>query len=110
MAPPVERLQALAKASAKIFGTTFNPTAIRTGNKVLRQRLRGPTLLDYYPRPIYKFKDIRKFWPNMGLDTVGPVLDEPELERLEDIALRKERGKSAPKKGAGKRATSGKKR
>lgn len=38
------------QVQCEIFSTTFNPNGVRMGNKVLRQRLRGPTMAKYYPQ------------------------------------------------------------
>ncbi|KAL7271421.1 mitochondral 37S ribosomal protein S27 [Rhizina undulata] len=90
--PSRERLLELMKVSCRIFSTTFNPTGMRTGNKVLRQRLRGPTMLEYYPRRGPTIKDMQKAFPEMVF------VDEDQVQRLEDIQRAKARGKGAPKK------------
>lgn len=46
--PTPARLQALNQLRTEIFGTTFNPLSLRTGSKVLKARLRGPSMLRYY--------------------------------------------------------------
>lgn len=69
------------QAQCKIFGTTFNPEAKRMGNKVLRQRLRGPAMADYYPR---KFVGIRDLQREFGHDL--QVYDEEDEERLEALS------------------------
>ncbi|KAF8245805.1 hypothetical protein K440DRAFT_645622 [Wilcoxina mikolae CBS 423.85] len=89
---PRTRLLQLRELSANIFNTTFNPTGVRTGNKVLRQRLKGQALLDYYPPRVATIKDMRKLWP--GLDFV----DEDEEQRVISVERAKIRGKGAPKK------------
>jgi small subunit ribosomal protein S33 len=75
-----------------IFSTIFNPTAERLGNKILRQRLRGPALAAYYPRRVATFKDLQKLYP--GFETYN----EFEEDRLEHLQIAKSRGKGAPKK------------
>ncbi|KAF6842929.1 hypothetical protein CMUS01_02585 [Colletotrichum musicola] len=97
MSVPRARLLDLMKAQCQIFATTFNPEGIRTGNKVLRQRLRGPALASYYPRKVATVRDVQREF--------GPVLttvDEEEMDRLDHIAGLKARGKSAPKKAKAK--------
>lgn len=50
------------------------------GNKVLRQRLKGPALAAYYPRKTATIRDVKKAF--------GPVLatwDEQEEDRFEYI-------------------------
>lgn len=50
------------------------------GNKVLRQRLKGPALAAYYPRKVATIKDVKREF--------GPVLttwDEAEEDRFEYI-------------------------
>lgn len=52
------------------------------GNKILRQRLRGPALAAYYPRRMVDLKDLTKEF--------GPALefvDEDEEDRQESLAL-----------------------
>ena len=82
---PKARLNDLAKASSKIFSTTYNPTASRNGNKILRQRLRGPALRDYYPTENVKLQTIIRAFPELGL------VDEAEEIRKADVDARKRR-------------------
>jgi len=82
-----------------IFSTIFNPTGERLGNKILRQRLRGPALAAYYPRRVATFKDLQKLYP--GFETYNQF----EEDRLEHLQIAKSRGKGAPKK---KRTAAGK--
>lgn len=52
------------------------------GNKILRQRLRGPALASYYPRKAWSLREMQ--------DLYGPELEIPneeEEDRLEHIAL-----------------------
>ena len=70
---------AMRKLTAKIFNTTFNPTGIRTGNKILRQRLKGPALAEYYPPRKVTIKDMRKLWPDMDF------IDEDEEQRVANV-------------------------
>ncbi|KAI8979614.1 mitochondrial ribosomal subunit S27-domain-containing protein [Mycotypha africana] len=93
------RLAQLTQLSCKIFNNVYNPTAVRTGNKILRRRLLGPSLTSYYPQRLFHFRDLKALYPTMGL------VDLDEKERLEEINRRKRRGKGAPKKGQGKRAS-----
>jgi small subunit ribosomal protein S33 len=76
----------------RIFNTNFNPTNQRLGNKILRQRLKGHILADYYPPKLDPVKWIRNAYPQ------NLVIDEKEEYRLEQIELRKQRGKGTPKK------------
>ncbi|KAI9704701.1 MAG: mitochondral 37S ribosomal protein S27 [Bogoriella megaspora] len=86
------RILDLMKVQSRIFSTTFNPHALRTGNKILRQRLRGPTLAQYYPRRVVTIRDLKKAYPEYE------VWDEKEEERLEHVAALKAKGKGPPKK------------
>ncbi|KAF9438691.1 hypothetical protein BGZ76_005834 [Entomortierella beljakovae] len=94
------KLAQINKISCAIFGNIYNPQGIRTGNKILRQRLVGPTINSYYPnvRQI-KPREISRMVPEMNL------IDLSEKTRLEDLAERKKRGKGPPKKGQGRRST-----
>ncbi|KAF9970215.1 hypothetical protein BGZ73_007104 [Actinomortierella ambigua] len=97
---PASKLATLQKLTCAIFGNVYNPTNARTGNKILRARLVGPTINSYYPsvRPI-KMREITRMAPEMNL------VDQAEKVRLEDLAERKKRGKGPPKKGQGRRST-----
>ncbi|KEF52415.1 uncharacterized protein A1O9_11656 [Exophiala aquamarina CBS 119918] len=92
--PSRGRLLELSKLQCSIFSQTFNPNQQRLGNKILRQRLKGPTLAAYYPRKSATIDDVLKEFEKFGL--VG--YNEEELQRLEDVNLAKMRGKGAPKK------------
>ena len=68
------------QAQCQVFATTFNPQAVRMGNKVLRQRLKGPAVAAYYPRKTVTIKDVKREF--------GPILatwDEAEEDRFEYI-------------------------
>lgn len=80
------------QVQCRIFNTTFNPTNERTGNKVLRQRLKGPSFSAYYPRRVVTFKDLQRVYPQWEM------YDEKEEDRTEHVAALKARGKGAPKK------------
>lgn len=77
-----------------LFSSTYNPAGIRAGNKVLRQRLRGPTLAAYYPRKSATLTDLKHAFSKHDLDITIPE----EEDRLEGITFAKLRGKGAPKK------------
>ena len=46
--PTPARLAVLTELRTQIFGTTYNPLSLRTGSKVLKARLRGPSMMRYY--------------------------------------------------------------
>ncbi|KAJ3577817.1 hypothetical protein NPX13_g2746 [Xylaria arbuscula] len=81
-AVPRARLLDLMKVQCQIFSTTFNPEGIRMGNKILRQRLRGPSLAKYYPPKGPTINTLEKEFRSMGLET----LDEEEDDRQEHLA------------------------
>jgi hypothetical protein len=85
------RLAALTRLRSVVFQTSYNPTSQRTGAKYLKRRLRGPSMIEYYPNQL-SFSALNKEFP--GLDLV----DECEEQRLQDVADKKKRGKGAPKK------------
>jgi small subunit ribosomal protein S33 len=85
------RLAALARLRSTIFQTSYNPTSQRTGAKYLKRRLRGPSMIEYYPNQL-SIATLNKEFP--GLDLV----DEYEEQRLQDVVDKKKRGKGAPKK------------
>ncbi|KUJ09117.1 uncharacterized protein LY89DRAFT_676482 [Mollisia scopiformis] len=93
MAVPRSRILDLMKVQCRIFSTTFNPEGLRLGNKILRQRLKGPALASYYPRKVATIQDLQKLYPEFD-----EFIDEAEEDRLEGIKILKARGKGAPKK------------
>ncbi|KAK3710588.1 hypothetical protein LTR37_010215 [Vermiconidia calcicola] len=104
---PRSRIVELMKVQSRIFNTVFNPTGARLGNKILRQRLRGPALAAYYPRRIATFKDLKQAYPQWEM------YDEKEEDRLEHLQIMKAKGKGAPKKkrvATEKKGRGGKKR
>ncbi|KAK8086597.1 hypothetical protein PG994_001571 [Apiospora phragmitis] len=82
------------QAQCEIFSTTYNPDGIRMGNKILRQRLRGPSLAKYYPPRGPSIRELFKQFKHLEL--------EGENEEFEDwqeyLAGRRQRGKAPPKK------------
>jgi small subunit ribosomal protein S33 len=62
---------------------------------VLRKRLIGPIVQQYYPRQSASLQDMLKFFKKR-FDLVGE--NEEEEDRLENVAIAKLRGKGAPKK------------
>jgi small subunit ribosomal protein S33 len=85
------RLAALARLRSVIFQTSYNPTSQRTGAKYLKRRLRGPSMIEYYPNQL-SFSALNKDFPRLDL------ADEYEEQRLQDVVDKKKRGKGAPKK------------
>jgi hypothetical protein len=69
------------QARCELFATTYNPEGVRTGNKILRQRLKGPALASYYPRRLMTFRDFQNEFQPLDLE----VENDAELERLEHI-------------------------
>ncbi len=87
------RLAALTKLRCSIFQTSYNPTAIRTGAKFLSARLRGPSMLNYYPLEMTS-SQFRKGKNNTNIE----MEDFSELQRFLDVEVRRKRGKGTPKK------------
>ncbi|GJJ11832.1 hypothetical protein Clacol_006070 [Clathrus columnatus] len=85
------RLSLLESLRCSIFATSYNPTSLRTGAKYLRARLRGPSMLNYYPK-IVKISHFNKLFPGLDLE------DTDEIQRRNDLAALRARGKGAPKK------------
>ncbi|KAK4132996.1 hypothetical protein BT67DRAFT_443371 [Trichocladium antarcticum] len=94
MSVPRARLLDLMKARCELFSTTFNPEGIRTGNKILRQKLKGPALASYYPRKVLTFRDFYKEFEPLNL----MIENEEEIDRLDHVAALKARGKGTPRK------------
>lgn len=55
---PKARLLKVAELSAKIFDQNFNPSGIRTGSKILNERLNGPFCGKLLPQPDILKSDI----------------------------------------------------
>lgn len=48
------------------------------GNKILRQRLRGPALASWYPKKTVSFRDLQDAYRPLGLTTFDEVEDDRE--------------------------------
>jgi len=90
----------IKQVQCRIFNTTFNPTGLRLGNKILRQRLKGDLLATYYPPRFRPIQELRRAYPDCYF------VDERETERLHKLEMVKARGKGAPKKRRTKAGTS----
>ncbi|KAH6645888.1 mitochondrial ribosomal subunit S27-domain-containing protein [Truncatella angustata] len=97
MAVPRTRVLALMKKQCEIFSTTFNPGGVRMGNKILRQRLKGPSMAQYYPQRGPVLKDLFKEFKGLELEGI----DEEWEDWQEHLAGRQQRGKAPPKKKRG---------
>lgn len=67
------------QVQCRIFSMTYNPERLRIGSKILRQRLKGPSVVAYYPKKGPTLRDLRNAYP--GLET----WDDDEEDRLESI-------------------------
>ncbi|XP_043701705.1 28S ribosomal protein S33, mitochondrial-like [Telopea speciosissima] len=83
-------IRGVTEARARIFGHVLNPTGQRSPHKVLRKKLIGEKVAQWYPH------DIKKDDPL--------VMARQEQERLSKLEMLKRRGKGPPKKGQGRRA------
>ncbi|GAB4829473.1 hypothetical protein Ancab_019146 [Ancistrocladus abbreviatus] len=83
-------VRGVTDARARIFGHVLNPTGQRSPHKVLRKKLIGEKVAQWYPH------DIKRDDPL--------VMARLEQERLSKLEMLKRRGKGPPKKGQGKRA------
>lgn len=61
----------------------------------MRARLRGPSMLAYYPQS-FDIAQIARRYPELE------IVNEREIERLQDVLDRKRRGKGPPKKAKSK--------
>jgi hypothetical protein len=75
--------ESIVQAQCRIFSSTFNPQRLRLGNKVLRQRLRGPALASWYPRNTVSFRDLQDIYKPLDLET----FDEGQDDREEAIQM-----------------------
>ncbi|KAI9143891.1 mitochondrial ribosomal subunit S27-domain-containing protein [Paraphysoderma sedebokerense] len=103
---PKQRLASLQKLTCSVFGTVYNPTNARTGNRILRASLKGPVINSYYPPDPPKIRHLNSVFGKFGIKLVDPE----ETERLNRVERLRRRGKGAPKKGQGRRAQMGKKK
>ncbi|XP_059282075.1 uncharacterized protein LOC132617409 [Lycium barbarum] len=83
-------IEGVAEARARIFGHVLNPTGQRSPHKVLRKKLIGEKVSQWYPHDIMKDDPL--------------VMARQEQERLSKLEMLKRRGKGPPKKGQGKQA------
>lgn len=70
----------ICQVQCRIFSMNYNPERLRTGNKILRQRLKGPSVAAYYPERPPQHKDLKALYPDLE------TWDEDEEDRLEHIA------------------------
>mmetsp|Transcript_53831 Transcript_53831/g.78623 ORF Transcript_53831/g.78623 Transcript_53831/m.78623 type:complete len:101 (-) Transcript_53831:567-869(-) len=82
------------EAARRIFGN-LPISPVKTGLRVLRKPLVGPTLADYYPTPLEKY--LKREFP--GYQTPEQLRKKEKIDRL------RKRGKAPPKKGEGKRSS-----
>jgi len=83
----------IARKAAEIFGHHVG-NGLPSGRKVLRKAMIGDKLVEYYPRSLVK---------------MDPLMTDPDdTRRKVKLERLRRRGKGAPKKGEGKRATKGK--
>ncbi|GMN57802.1 hypothetical protein TIFTF001_026904 [Ficus carica] len=80
----------VTEARARIFGHVLNPTGQRTAHKILRKKLIGEKVAQWYP------DDLMREDPQL--------FARKEQLRLSKLEMLKRRGKGPPKKGQGKRA------
>ena len=66
------------QAQCQIFSTTYNPDGIRMGNKVLRQRLRGPSLAKYYPPRGPSLNQLFKEFEHLEVEGVNELAEDRE--------------------------------
>lgn len=91
----VKKLQRLEKLQCDIFRTTYNPSKVRTGAKILQAPLKGQTLANYYGPS--DFPNAASMIRRLSTPEMS-VIDETEQYRLERVEDLKRRGKGAPKK------------
>ncbi|KAA8913206.1 hypothetical protein TRICI_003268 [Trichomonascus ciferrii] len=94
--PSRARMLQVMKLSKSIFHETFNPDNTRNGAKVLRQRLKGDIIKNYYRPNVLTLRELRAIHPE------GNHYDDKEERRLAKIAVRKKKGKGKPAKSKGK--------
>ena len=93
-APTSKRLDSIGRA---IFGTLEGNNE-RSGNKVLRKKLKGPLLADYYFDQSGVDIDV------VGREILSGWMNDREARRKNQLEILRRRGKGPPKKGMGKRS------
>ncbi|KAJ5562267.1 hypothetical protein N7461_001028 [Penicillium sp. DV-2018c] len=78
------------QTQCRIFSLNFNPQRLRLGNKILRQRLRGPALASWYPKKTVSFRDLQNTYKPLGLTTFDEAEDDRE-EAIQIIKVGKEK-------------------
>lgn len=99
MAVPRARVLDLIKVQCRVFHTTYNPSGLRMGTRILNERLKGAAVASYYPPRIGTIKQLRSLYPEYD------VMDEDEEDWVEHLNIARSRGKGPPKK---KRTAAGK--
>jgi hypothetical protein len=69
------------QVQCRIFSTSYNPERLRTGNRILRERLKGPVVAAYYPRRVKTLKDLKNAYPDLE------TWDDDEEDRLEGLIV-----------------------
>ncbi|KAG5520402.1 hypothetical protein RHGRI_033100 [Rhododendron griersonianum] len=94
-------IKGVAEARARIFDHVLNPTGDRSPHKILRKKLIGEKVAQWYPYdineddPLVMAKKEQEHSLSLSLDT---------CLRLSKLEMLKRRGKGPPKKGQGKRS------
>jgi small subunit ribosomal protein S33 len=89
------RVAALKQLRCSLFQTSYNPRGLRTGAKYFRARLKGPSVMSYYPQS-FDISQIARQHPELEM------VNDDEEERLQDVLERRKRGKGPPKKAKSK--------
>ncbi|KAH7106187.1 mitochondrial ribosomal subunit S27-domain-containing protein [Auriculariales sp. MPI-PUGE-AT-0066] len=92
--PTAARINQMLRLRASIFQTAFNPTNARTGAKYLKRRLRGPSMLQYYPKAPPSVTQLKRMTDGL----LDGLVDEKEEQRVKDVEAKKARGKGTPRK------------
>ncbi len=95
--PTKERLLRVSEITCRIFRNIYNPEKLRLGNKVLRKRLIGPSIVDYHPQPEKNVRKLLKIAASID-KAQFELVDAEETARLTKIENLRRRGKGAPKK------------
>jgi len=79
--PSFWRLNTLNQERALIFNTTYNPKALRLGNKILKMRFRAQAIEQYYPQE-FKFtpRILGRLFPGITFQDDAREQWEEEIE------------------------------
>ena len=80
--PSFWRLNTLNQEKAQLWNTTYNPKALRLGNKILKRRPKAPVVENYYP-PEFNLtpRTMGRLFPGLSFRDVAREQWEEDVEQ-----------------------------